>query len=156
LLGGISVSLLGIPRTTYDIDYLVELDNPRDIEKFSLILERKKLHNEVYKGDIGEPIYGIVRTSVGGIQVDFIIASKTWEYEAIQNSYSIKIKNTWLSIISPEYLIISKLKAGSIKDFYDVKELLRVIKFKKKELDKLKTLAEKYRVNSKLERIMKA
>ncbi len=152
LIGGLAVSIWGRPRATRDIDLLVMLDNSADVSVFSRRLTEKGMKNEVLKGDMRDPISCLLKISLETAEVDAIIAAKNWEVEAVENAVRIDFEGHVLPVVSPEYLIVMKLKAGGPRDLLDVQDIIEAGDV---DIDKLKALTKKYRLDKKLEKVMK-
>jgi len=54
----------------------------------------------------------------------FIVATKKYEAEAVEQSVIVDVFGRYIPVASPEYLIILKIKAGGPRDILDVQEIL--------------------------------
>ena len=151
LIGGLAVSIWGRPRATRDIDLLLLLDVAADVNALAERLVQKGIKSELIKGDLRDPIPYLLKIVLETVEIDVIIATKRWEFDAVENAVSIDLGAKDISIVSPEYLIIMKLKAGGPRDMLDVQDILETGDI---DLEKTKSLAKSYRVDKKLERLM--
>jgi hypothetical protein len=150
LIGGLSVSVWGVPRGTRDIDFLISLRSVDDISAFVKALKNEGLEPELHKGGFQDPIPYIVTASLQEVPLDMIISTRKWEDEAIEHAIEIDHEGAPVPVISPEYLVAMKLKAGGPRDLLDAEEILEL-----RDLDKelLETLAKRLRVDKRLERM---
>lgn len=150
LIGGLSVSVWGQPRGTRDIDLLVSLEATEKTSAFITALKEDGFSAELYKGSITDPVPYLVRARKKDVPIDIIIATRKMENEAVANAVDIDFKGVNIPVISPEYLIIMKLKAGGPRDLLDVKELLLS---KKPDMESVISLAKRFRVDKRLAKI---
>ncbi|MBI5740694.1 MAG: nucleotidyltransferase [Nitrospirae bacterium] len=150
LIGGLSVSVWKAPRGTRDIDLLVSLDPPEHINKFCKALEAEGLDPEVLKGGVGDPVPYLIKLSHKGVPVDIIVSTRKWEDEAISNAAAIDFQGVKIQVVSAEYLIAIKLKAGGPMDLLDAHELLQI-----EDLDmaRVESLAKRLRVDKRLVKV---
>jgi len=147
LIGGLSVSVWKTPRGTRDIDFLVSLDSIEHIDKFCRALETEGLAPDVLIGDAGDPVPYLVKVSHKGVPVDMLISTKKWEDEAVSNSVAIEFHGEVIPVISAEYLIVMKLKAGGPRDLLDAQELLQTEGL---DMTRVESLAKRLRVDKRL------
>lgn len=119
LIGGLAVSTWSTPRATRDIDLLVLVDTDK-LQHVTAALCDAGLNAELRRGGFNDPVPYLIRADA----VDMIVATKTFEVEAIKQSVDVPIAGKTIPIVSPEYLIILKLNAGGPQDLLDVQELL--------------------------------
>lgn len=150
LIGGLSVSVWGQPRGTRDIDLLVSLEATEKIPALITVLKNDGFTAELCKGSITDPVPYLVRAHKKDVPIDIIIATRKMEDEAVANAVDIDFKGVKIPVISPEYLIIMKLKAGGPMDLLDVKELLLS---KKLNMESITSLAKRFRVDKRLAKI---
>ncbi len=152
LIGGLSVSVWGLPRGTKDVDLLISLESIDELTTFCNALEKEGFQPKLHKGGITDPIPYLVKAFQKDVPIDMIIATKNLEYEAVENAATIDFKDAAIPVISTEYLIVMKLKAGGPRDLLDVQEILQMGNV---DLKLLKALAKQFRADKKLQRIMK-
>jgi len=145
LIGGLAVSAWSPPRATMDVDLLV-LAETENLNHLVKALCDAGMSAELRYGGFHDPVPFLIRADF----LDIIVATKKYEAEAVVESIAVNIAGREIPVVSPEYLIILKLKAGGPQDLGDVKELLA-----SKLVDKplLSDLARRYRVKSLLQKI---
>jgi hypothetical protein len=127
LIGGIAAGVYGRPRATDDIDFLVHSD------------ARKKLLGS----RLGGEVEGLT-TKYENVPVDFLFSQKIPEAHTLIKS---------IPLISPEELVLLKLKRSSYRDLNDIIEIIRGGNL---SLDKLRQLANQYSIEKEdLEQIIK-
>lgn len=146
LIGGLAVSAWSRPRATMDVDLLVvaETENLSHLVK---ALCDAGMSAELRRGGFDDPVPFLIRADF----LDIIVATKKYEAEAVAESIAVNVAGREIPVVSPEYLIILKLKAGGPQDLTDVRELLA-----SNLVDKLllSDLAKRYRVNKLLQKIL--
>jgi hypothetical protein len=144
LIGGLAVSAWSPPRATMDIDLLV-LTKTENLDHVVKALSDAGMPAELRRGGSDDPVPYLIRSDF----LDIIIATKTYQAEAVGKSIAVNVAGKEIPVVSPEYLIILKLKAGGPQDLADVKELLAG-----NLVDKplLAALSKRYRVNNLLMR----
>jgi hypothetical protein len=152
LVGGLSLSVWGLPRATKDIDILVALHSINDLGNFSEILKEKGLRAKLFRGGISDPVPYLLKAFDENVPIDMIIAARKWEYEAVEKAVGVDFKGLKIPVISPELLVIMKLKAGGPIDLLDASGLIR-----KKDIDMefIEKKAKELRLSKKLERLRK-
>lgn len=122
LIGGIAFSIFYEPRATFDIDFIV---NVEDINYFINILKQNKnfifIHNEQMKfqnATIERVIYE------NDIVIDFLIADDEFKKSIFLRKKEIKIDNEKIYIVSIEDLILLKFLSNREQDYLDIKNLL--------------------------------
>ena len=155
LIGGLAVGGWITPRATRDIDILADLSvtTPAALEDVL-----KKLLTSGFKGsiEIGGPEddikFCIKVVSSDKVPVDIIFTSRKWEAEIVENGAVVEVlKGLSIPLVRPEGLIVLKLKAGSFQDITDASKLLIEAEY---DLQKLRQLAKRARVDKRLERLM--
>ena len=155
LIGGLAVGGWITPRATRDIDILADLS----VTTRSAIEEvLKRLLASGFKGslEIGGPEddikFCIKVVSTEKVPVDIIFTSRKWEAEIVENGSVIEVfKGLTIPLVKPEGLIVLKLKAGSFQDIADASKLLIEAEY---NLQKLRRLAKRARVDKRLYRLM--
>jgi hypothetical protein len=162
LIGGYAVIAHGIERTTKDIDTLC-IGSPydsfgRDLSNFlneHLSDKDVKVKYFTQSPDIHDPFQHeiIYLKDPKGIipRVDIIVARYKWELEGLLLSK--QEKEIPINLLPKPYLIAMKLKAGGLKDDYDVAELYELLTDKEK--DKTHELAKLIHMDKKLVRLIK-
>ena len=145
LIGGLAVSAWSPPRATMDVDLLV-LAERENLDHLVRALCDAGMPAELRRGGLDDPIPYLIRADF----LDIIIATKTYQAEAVGESIAVNVAGKEIPVVSPEYLIILKLKAGGPQDLADVKELLAANLV---DTSLLATLSKRYRVNTLLMKI---
>ncbi len=124
LIGAMALNMYGRPRTTLDIDFLVlidekELDNIKDQAISEIIL----LDEEWIKNN---PMLAKshVRFNIEEVAIDFMLPRDDHDKQVLKRRQKKKIHNQILWIITPEDLILQKLKVGRPRDFEDALTVL--------------------------------
>lgn len=155
LIGGLAVGGWVAPRATRDIDILADLSvTTRSVIEDVLT----KLITAGFKGslEVGSPEddikYCIKVVSGENVPVDIIFTSRKWEAEIVEEGVVVEVlKSLSIPLVRPEGLVVLKLKAGSFQDIADVSKLLVESEY---DLQKLRKLAKRARVDKRLERLM--
>jgi len=127
IIGGIAVSIYGMPRLTLDIDVNIILDK----EKINEFLQRAKKYGLYPAPPNSKKIAqttGVIplkfkKQKVFG-QVDIIIAENLLEYSAIERGRIKKIGSIMVRVISPEDLVIHKIASLRARDREDLQGIL--------------------------------
>jgi len=145
LIGGLAVSTWSPPRATMDVDLLVLADT-ENLDHIVNALCEAGMGAELRRGGFDDPVPFLIRADL----LDIIVATKKYEREAVVESIPVNLAGREIPVVSPEYLIILKLKAGGSQDLADVRELLASSLVDKLHLT---ALAKRYRVNTLLQNI---
>lgn len=123
IIGGLAVSLIGEPRMTLDIDFILSIPE-KDIQHFlktaidrGFDLNMKKELQRINQT-------GTFRFSMGLFHADVILASSEFESSVFKRRKKIKLAGKKAYFPSPEDLIILKIVAGREKDMLDAKSIL--------------------------------
>jgi hypothetical protein len=119
LIGGLAVSAWSPPRATMDVDLLVLVES-NNLDYLVKALCKAGINAELRRGGVDDPVPFLIRADF----LDIVIATKTYEAEAIEQSIAVNIAGRDIPVASPEFLIILKLKAGGPRDLLDVQEIL--------------------------------
>lgn len=129
-----------------DVDLLV-LAKTENLNHFVKELCDAGIHAELQRGGYDDPVPFLIRADL----LDIIIATKRYEADAVEHSVAVELAGRDIPVVSPEYLVILKLKAGGPRDMLDVRELL-ASNLLNKEL--LHALATRYRVSTLLRKVL--
>lgn len=152
LIGGLALSAWIRPRTTKDVDLVVVVaKNFKWSDIVSIVETRLQKKIALHKGTQRMHIKEKLSFVTGQIEVD-VISTKGFELaaEAIKKSVTAEVFGKKVKVVTPEYLILLKLLPLSSQDAIDIKALS-----KKADMRRLKALAEKHFLLSKLETIIK-
>lgn len=125
LMGGIATSVWAKPRATFDIDGIIAISEERLKEllpelqkrgfKFNQKQPFKKIHDLVFLTLYFPPCK---------TYVDLFIARSEFQKEIVKYAREVKYNKINVKVISPEDLILLKLKSGREKDMEDVREII--------------------------------
>lgn len=143
ITGGMAVSAWGRPRTTLNIDIMIEL-LPKNINL--LAKELLKIDKDVYVSEdaMREALkhkgeFNFIHPQ-SGLKVDFWIVSNDFNKQKIKRAKTRKIGEQKVNFISPEDLVLSKLlwhkESYSTKQLEDIKSVLSITKIDMKYLKK--------------------
>jgi len=142
--GGVAVSYWGFPRTTHDIDIVIEAKK-EDKEKIVALFEKDfYISPEAIEDAIERNFTFNIIHFVNGIKIDFWLVKKDpFGTSEFKRRLRKKIFNTEISIISPEDLVLSKLlgykETQSTRRLEDAKSILKTSKV---DLEYIKNWAE--------------
>lgn len=142
-MGGIAVSVYGIPRATYDVD-AVALVGETEIKPLLLALRQKGFRYDKKKPIKiiqGKPFITLIY-SKGKVYIDLFLARDEFQVQVLSRIRKLKLNRTKVNIVSPEDLILIKLQSGRERDLDDVRTILSE-NVSKLDLDYLKKWAKK-------------
>jgi len=161
--GGIAVLVWGRPRFTADIDIVVELKSESIDSLTSSLLSLGKASyidkNMIKDALKHESEFNFIHGATG-IKVDFwILKKESFELSRIKRKVSKRILGQNVYFISPEDLILSKLKwyqqTDSSRHIEDAESVLK-ISGKKLDMSYLKQWAKKLKVSEILNKLIKS
>ncbi|TKS59145.1 MAG: hypothetical protein EWM72_02460 [Nitrospira sp.] len=124
LIGALALSAWGQPRATKDIDLLILLDEESQGEFLKELASRGFLKDEA-RSEHNPMLRGtLVRLYSGDVPIDLLAPRDAQEEEALTRRRMIEVEGLSLWTISPEDLVLMKLKAGRPYDFGDVTTVL--------------------------------
>jgi hypothetical protein len=124
LLGALALGAWGTPRTTQDLDVLISIgheDRPSLIQEMKdrgFILDREWSEQNPMLREYH------VRLHRDAIPVDFLLPRDAHDQECLVRRRHYQLSGLSLWIISPEDLVLHKLKTGRAQDFLDVLSVL--------------------------------
>lgn len=151
LTGGIAVSFWGAPRTTFDIDMVLEI-HKEDVEKIVGVFKKEfYISKEAVSGAIRhQTTFNIIHYKTG-LKIDFLLR-KNNPHRVLEFKRRLKkrIFGKDIFIVSPEDLILVKLQwfrdSQSTRHLEDIKSIFRIsgdtldFKYLKKWADRQSTL----------------
>lgn len=146
LTGSFAVSYYGYPRATHDIDFIIEIADEKSNTIVRVIRSLKKnftFASNVDQESITTPTLFNLYHGVTGIKIDFWVVDKKEFFEKYSRRQIMTIDNQDISLVSPEDLILNKLKW--CKEVFSEKHLsdcIGIWKIQNKKLD-LKYLTQK-------------
>ncbi|MCK5707642.1 MAG: hypothetical protein KAI43_08315 [Candidatus Aureabacteria bacterium] len=146
VIGGIAVNLLGLLRSTADLDVLMEMSN-KNLEKVIKILKKhdyfikvpidpisivdKKVRDNLIKEKHMKALNFYKKKTLE--EVDILIDSPVSYSQAKKTSKRIKAGKITIPVISLDNLIKMKKKAGRSIDKFDIEELKKIKKISGKK-----------------------
>ncbi|MFH1386794.1 MAG: nucleotidyltransferase [bacterium] len=153
LVGGFAVAYWGYPRQSLDIDLVADL-NKGGLKDF---LTAAKKHGFFYNEKEIATILKVgnrFAMELDDFRIDCWLPKTSYDRTALENRKQKNIFGQKLSIISPEDLIIAKLKIGRARDYEDIKTVL-ARQGKKLKKAYLNRQALSHNVSAELERLIK-
>lgn len=123
--GGIAVVAWGEPRTTSDVDVLVDLDADR-ISAFVDAIEEQGLEVEGRDLEIARKQGGhaTVFTAEPGLHVDVRCVTGLGALEEISDAVEVPLQTGTIPVVRPEDLIVHKVRWGAPRDLEDARSIL--------------------------------
>jgi hypothetical protein len=140
LVGGIAVNFYGIPRMTYDIDLILDLED-ENLTKFLKLLKKWGFKPKVpvdimdfanqekrntWIKDKNMKAFNLFNSDWAVSEIDIIINSPIDYEKGIRNVNYISIGNISVPTISIDDLIKMKQVTGRVQDKIDIKYLLEI------------------------------
>jgi len=124
LIGAAAMALYGVSRSTHDIDLLAT--EPSCLEQvFWTQLGESGVAVEVHKGDLDDPLAGVVRCAAPAERpVDLVVGKARWQGDALARAVSGTFADVELRVLRAPDLILVKLYAGGPQDAWDIAQLL--------------------------------
>lgn len=138
VVGGMAVNFYGIPRMTYDIDILLDLDDDNNIEKFVRLLNEWGFSPKVPVNilDFARPekrrewiheknmkAFNLINPSWAIREIDVIIDSPVAYAEAEKRAARIELQGIFIPIVGLDDLIKMKQNTGRMQDEVDIRYL---------------------------------
>ena len=120
LIGALALSAWGQPRATKDIDLLILLSESSQEELLKALASHGFLKDETWSTHNSMLTGTMVRLQFGDVPIDIFSPRDAQEEEALNRRRMIEVDGLSLWTISPEDLVLMKLKAGRPYDFGDV------------------------------------
>lgn len=128
VIGAVALGAWGRPRATQDLDFLVLVDE-KAMERLSATLsssditvnQQRLAANPMAKGRVTR----FTAPTNPHYPLDIICASDPHERAALERKRTVFLHGLSLSVVSPEDLILLKLKAGRPTDFDDVLSIVK-------------------------------
>ncbi|HYU32265.1 MAG TPA: hypothetical protein VEW48_08880 [Thermoanaerobaculia bacterium] len=118
------MSVHGVTRSTADVDFLV-LDPSCLRLDFWTALESRGVVVDVRKGDLTDPLAGVVRFKVPGEgDVDVVVGKFKWQRKILDRAPLRTTQQGNLPVVRAADLILMKLHAGGPQDAWDILGLL--------------------------------
>ncbi len=124
-VGALAVAAFGVPRTTADVDVIVdyhEEDAPRLAESF--LLQGFQVSEEDLRDARAEGAHCTVHDTRSEFHLALAPAARTAEKDAIRHSMRVRWRSTTFPIADPEHTIVMELVYGSDQDVEDALGIL--------------------------------
>jgi hypothetical protein len=123
LIGAAALAARGVARSTYDIDVLTADARVLASELWAS-LRAEGVAVDIVRGDLDDPLGGVVRVTAGGERpVDVILGKGLWQARAIERADR-AIDGP--PVVAARDLVLLKLYAGGTQDLWDVRALLEL------------------------------
>lgn len=132
VMGGLAIRVFGIPRPTYDVDLMIELQRDRLPVLFEALEEEGLDVPEIFRGGWVDEVAGmpIVKFKLyieeRGIDADIFLAESRFQREMMRRRQSDELWGMTVSLATPEDLILLKLLANRHRDLGDIADLRMV------------------------------
>ena len=120
LIGALALSAYGVNRATLDLD-LFTTDISCLMPEFWADLRSRGVAVEVRKGDLTDPLAGVVRFQAPGEgPIDVVVGKFAWQTRVLERAEPIG----GTLVVRAADLVLLKLYAGGLQDAWDVQQLL--------------------------------
>jgi hypothetical protein len=124
LIGAAALALHGVSRSTHDLDLLAVEQSCLDPDSWAP-LSLSGIAVEVRKGDLDDPLAGVVRfTGPAERPVDLVVGKARWQAAALARAERKIFADVDLPVLRAADLILAKLYAGGPQDAWDIAQLL--------------------------------
>ena len=130
LMGGMAVSVHGIPRPTHDLDFTISIDRQRLPELYAATEQLGYSVPDTYESgwvdQVAEMPLVRVRQWLDGkvIDIDLFISESTFQESLLARRMELEVDGNRAWVVSPEDLILLKLIAGRPRDVGDIQDVL--------------------------------
>ncbi|MEK7664882.1 MAG: nucleotidyltransferase [Patescibacteria group bacterium] len=156
--GGVAVSFWGAPRSTHDIDIIIEIDSSKTDKIIKLFEKEFYVSREGIESMLEHNISFNIIHNESGLKIDFwpIDKNDAHKIAEFKRAISKNIFGEKILMIAPEDLIIVKLQwfkdSDSSRHIDDIKSILRISKV---DLEYIKNWAEKHGTTDILNQLIK-
>lgn len=130
LIGGMAVSVHGIPRPTHDLDFTISIDRQRLPELFAAAEQLGYSIPDAYESggvdQVAEMPLVRVRQWIDGkvIDIDLFLAESEYQECLISRRMELLVEGNLAWLVTPEDLVLLKLIAGRPRDLGDIQDIL--------------------------------
>jgi len=119
-VGALAVAAFGVPRTTTDVDVIVDYTEGR-VDGLAEAFRRQgfQVSADDLRDALREKSHCTVHDARSGFHLDLVPAARPTAKDAIRHSVSVRWRNTTLPIADPEHTVVMKLVYGSEQDVED-------------------------------------
>lgn len=126
LMGGFALFMLGIPRTTVDLDFLVAQD---DLTKINIIMKKLGYRLVFQTENVSQYVNEI--SALG--EIDFLHAFRKYALKMLEHAEAIKLGDSSIRVLRPEDVIGLKVQA-----------IANDVTRRNRELADIESIVEKY------------
>ncbi len=124
LIGAGALAVFGVNRATNDHDLLVVDASCLRLDLWT-DLTRRGISVEIRKGDVTDPLAGVIRCELPGeIPVDVVVGKFKWQREVLGRAAPRTTQEANIPVVTAADLILLKLYAGGAQDGWDIQQLL--------------------------------
>lgn len=121
VIGAAALAAAGVVRSSLDLDLLTLDDRVLD-RGFWSELSEVGIAVDVRRGDMEDPLAGVVRaTAAGERPVDLIVGRYAWQQRAVTRA---RLLSSGQRVVQARDLVLLKLYAGGTQDLWDIRQLL--------------------------------
>jgi hypothetical protein len=130
IMGGIAVRAHGLPRPTFDVDFVLAVSRERLGDLFAAIEEAGYTVPDHYRGGwidsvSGMPLFKVRLFLEGrGIDADIFLVENDFQRDVMSRRILDEIEGKPVQLITAEDLILFKLLAGRPRDILDIKDIV--------------------------------
>lgn len=121
LIGGSALAVHGIARATFDTDLLVSDSRVLEAGLWERFAPQRP---EIRRGDVDDPIEGLVRFEGPDASLDVILLRGSWVAPLVERRTWIVVDGERIAVVGVADLILLKLVAAGPQDLLDVRLLL--------------------------------
>src|SRR6266581_8902707 len=116
----LAVGAFGVPRTTADVDVIVDYREER-VDSLAEAFRRQgfRVRADDLRDALAEKSHCTVHDARSEFHLNLVPAARPTAKDAIRHSVSVRWRNTMLPIADPEHTIVMKLVYGSEQDVED-------------------------------------
>jgi len=129
VMGGIAVRAHGLPRPTYDVDFVISVQHDQLTEIFEKLAELGFSIPEIYRQGwvdrVAEMPLIKVETYIDGraVAVDIFLAETSFLQSVLSRTQRAIVEGLELSLVSAEDLILLKVLANRLRDRADIADV---------------------------------
>ncbi len=130
LMGGMAVSVHGIPRPTHDLDFTISIDRTRLNDLYSAAENLGYTTPDAYQSGWVDQVSGLplvrIRQWIDGktVDIDLFLAESEFQESVLVRRMECLVEGHPAWVVSPEDLILLKLIAGRPRDLGDIQDIL--------------------------------
>ena len=130
IMGGIAVRAHGLPRPTFDVDFVLAVPREQLGDLFAAIEEAGYTVPDHYRGGCvdsvgGMPLFKVRLFLEGrGIDADIFLVENDFQRDVMSRRILDEIEGKPVHLITAEDLILFKLLAGRPRDLLDIKDIV--------------------------------